>query len=227
MKTSNKLPILTKEDIMDTFSNNLRKKRREKGYTQIQLAEMLGVTLRTYRSWEKNTLPKTLELINLSNILECDIDYLLGRLNSDTHFQEYIDRTYSLSPEAFKKLRLLKLMQRRGHVHEAIAKQWNMILEYLITTDDGNILLDQIRRYLNFENTTEHYIYHALLTGKEIRGDAERQDLNALSAIRQSLNKLNGYFNQIRAEQNLATFVHLDSHIQENDTYTKSNEKEL
>lgn len=78
MKESNNIPILESDDIINIFAHNLKAKRKEKGYTQKQIAEILGVTLKTYRSWEKNTLPKTLELINLSTILNCDMEYLLG-----------------------------------------------------------------------------------------------------------------------------------------------------
>lgn len=97
MRTSNNIPIIEHEDIINIFTENLRTKRKEKKYTQEQLAGMLGVTVKTYRSWEQDTLPKTIDLINLSIILGCDIDYLLGRINTDTHFKAYIDRTYALS----------------------------------------------------------------------------------------------------------------------------------
>ena len=72
MKTSNNIPIIEHEDIINIFTENLRTKRKEKKYTQEQLAGMLGVTIKTYRSWEKDTLPKTIDLINLSIILGCD-----------------------------------------------------------------------------------------------------------------------------------------------------------
>ena len=85
METSNNIPMAEHEDIINIFTENLRTKRKEKGYTQEQLADMLGVTVKTYRSWEQDTLPKTIDLINLSIILGCDIDYLLGRINTDTH----------------------------------------------------------------------------------------------------------------------------------------------
>ena len=55
MKTSNNIPIIEHEDIINIFTENLRTKRKEKKYTQEQLAGMLGVTIKTYRSWEKDT----------------------------------------------------------------------------------------------------------------------------------------------------------------------------
>ena len=149
MKISNNIPIIEHKDVINTFTKNLKKKRKEKGFTQRQLADILDVTLKTYRSWEKNTLPKTLELINLSTILDCDVDFLLGRLQSDTHFQAYIDKTYALSPDAFQKLSILNMYQIRkeNSTYREIATDWNIILNYLITTENGNLLLDQIRQY--------------------------------------------------------------------------------
>lgn len=151
MKESNNIPILESDDIINIFAHNLKAKRKEKGYTQKQIAEILGVTLKTYRSWEKNTLPKTLELINLSTILNCDMEYLLGRINADTHFKAYIDRTYALTPQAFDKLSLLYcyMTEKKDNVHKSIATDWKIILDYLITTEKGNLLLDQIRQYAN------------------------------------------------------------------------------
>lgn len=133
MKISNNIPIIEHKDVINTFTKNLKKKRKEKGYTQRQLADILDVTLKTYRSWEKNTLPKTLELINLSTILDCDVDFLLGRLQSDTHFQAYIDKTYALSPDAFQKLSIFayghfprpsgpRSPARQGHIKRPVLR---------------------------------------------------------------------------------------------------------
>ena len=143
MKISNNIPITEYEDIINVFTKNLRKKRKEKGYTQQQLAEMLNVTLKTYRSWEKNTLPKTLELINLSTILDCDIDFLLGRLQSDTHFQAYINRTYALSSDAFSKLSLLNIYQteKNNPFHRNIATLQILLERYAYSEIGGTFIL--------------------------------------------------------------------------------------
>lgn len=54
MKISNNIPIIEHKDVINTFTKNLKKKRKEKGFTQRQLADILDVTLKTYRSWEKH-----------------------------------------------------------------------------------------------------------------------------------------------------------------------------
>ena len=213
MKISNNIPIIEHEDVINTFTKNLKKKRKEKGFTQRQLADILDVTLKTYRSWEKNTLPKTLELINLSTILDCDVDFLLGRLQSDTHFQAYIDKTYALSPDAFQKLSILNMYQIRkeNSTYREIATDWNIILDYLITTENGNLLLDQIRQYATSCNTniSNSYCYHALLTGKEKHGYNTIKDLNSLSAILKSLDELQIYMSNLNVEKYRAKFYDL------------------
>ena len=210
MKTSNNIPIIEHEDIINIFTENLRTKRKEKKYTQEQLAGMLGVTVKTYRSWEQDTLPKTIDLINLSIILGCDIDYLLGRINTDTHFKAYIDRTYALSQQSFDKLSLLHffLTEKNNNMHKEIAVDWKYILDYLITTEKGNLLLDQIRQYTtSSDSTSKKYCYHALLIGKEQHGYNKISNLNTLSDIIYSLNDLKGYMQSIKGEKNRAVFL--------------------
>ena len=184
MKTSNNIPIIEHEDIINIFTENLRTKRKEKKYTQEQLAGMLGVTIKTYRSWEKDTLPKTIDLINLSIILGCDIDYLLGRINTDTHFKAYIDRTYALSQQSFDKLSLLHifLTEKNNNMHKEIAVDWKYILDYLITTEKGNLLL-------------ECHWYN------------EPSNFNTLSDIINSLNDLGKYIRSINVKKNRAVFL--------------------
>lgn len=97
MKISNNIPIIEHEDVINTFTKNLKKKRKEKGYTQRQLADILDVTLKTYRSWEKNTLPKTLELINLSiNYLIVSISTIINNQNNCAcKLQRYRNNVYN------------------------------------------------------------------------------------------------------------------------------------
>ena len=44
MKISNNIPIIEHKDVINTFTKNLKKKRKEKGFTQRQLADILDVT---------------------------------------------------------------------------------------------------------------------------------------------------------------------------------------
>ncbi len=56
--------------------------RANSGLTQKQLAEKIGVKNYIIGNWEQGrTEPSVKDLIDLANIFECSIDYLLGREN--------------------------------------------------------------------------------------------------------------------------------------------------
>lgn len=51
--------------------------RKEYGYSQEELAVILGVTSETVSQWENGTIPKIEKIIELSNLFNVSIDYLL------------------------------------------------------------------------------------------------------------------------------------------------------
>ncbi len=61
-----------------TTGNKLAKLRREAGYTQEQLAEMLDVSRQSISKWESDAAyPETEKLIKLGELYGCSMDYLL------------------------------------------------------------------------------------------------------------------------------------------------------
>lgn len=67
-----------------TFGEKLRDLRTKKKLSQADLAQRIGVSLRTITGWEtENRYPKKRELYTtLANELGCDIDYLLSEKES-------------------------------------------------------------------------------------------------------------------------------------------------
>lgn len=58
--------------------NNLEYLRRVKGYSQKDLADLLGVTQGAVNQWEQGkTRPKAGRLLKLSEVLGCSVDELL------------------------------------------------------------------------------------------------------------------------------------------------------
>ena len=58
----------------------LKQLRREKGYTQQKVADMLGVDRRSYCAYERGTNSLNAQtLIKLSKIYGASIDYMLGQ----------------------------------------------------------------------------------------------------------------------------------------------------
>lgn len=64
----------------------LKRAREEKGFTQSQLADALGMKLSTYRTWEQGTVKLTLEnACNISLILGCTPNDLCGWYDDHPH----------------------------------------------------------------------------------------------------------------------------------------------
>mgnify|MGYP000159805877 CR=1 FL=1 len=62
-----------------TFGEKVKNLRKNKGLSQTQLADAVGVSLRTVRGWEiEGRYPKKHDLYQkLADILSCDISYLM------------------------------------------------------------------------------------------------------------------------------------------------------
>lgn len=58
----------------------LRELREDKGYTQTELGDLLGLTRQTISAYENGTIEPTLStLIKLADLYNCSLDYLAGR----------------------------------------------------------------------------------------------------------------------------------------------------
>ena len=62
-----------------TFGEKLQKKRKEKGWTQEQLAAQIGVSRQALSNWELDTaVPDTKNVLQLSKLFGVTTDYLLN-----------------------------------------------------------------------------------------------------------------------------------------------------
>ena len=60
------------------FGEKLSKLRKERNYTQEQLAELIGVSRQTVSKWELDVAyPETEKLVELGKLFDCSMDYLL------------------------------------------------------------------------------------------------------------------------------------------------------
>ena len=66
---------------------NIRNLRVDNGYTQKQIAELLGVSQNTYSQYEIGVLNYPVDaLIKLADLYNVSIDYLLGRTTTKTPY---------------------------------------------------------------------------------------------------------------------------------------------
>lgn len=64
------------------FSKRLRKMRMKRGFTQQSMADKLQISLNAYQKYEQAERSPSFDcLIQIADILEVSIDYLLGRDN--------------------------------------------------------------------------------------------------------------------------------------------------
>ncbi len=65
---------------MNRFGKRLKELRRERGITQKQLAEVLGVSKTTVCQWETMKQEPSIEmLMTLADYFHTSVDYLIGR----------------------------------------------------------------------------------------------------------------------------------------------------
>lgn len=62
------------------FPQRLNETRKAKGFTAQKMADLLSVTIRTYRNYESgSSLPNLYTLVRIADILNVTTDYLLCR----------------------------------------------------------------------------------------------------------------------------------------------------
>ncbi len=61
------------------FSERLKKLRKKANFTQVEVAEKLGISQPAYASWERGVKKPTQEnLVKIAQVLNVSVDYLVG-----------------------------------------------------------------------------------------------------------------------------------------------------
>lgn len=106
--------------------NNLRTLREQKGLTQIRLSTEVGISQELLSQYEIGTsLPNILNLIKISNYLNCSIDYLVGRTNNTCPIKE-LNKQEMKFKTLYDKYNLLSVKQK---------EQLENFLDYLYTNN--------------------------------------------------------------------------------------------
>lgn len=94
------------DEIKKALKENLKKARKKAGYkTQEDFAKAFHVSIDTVRNWEQGRgVPEIGTLLYLAEFLDCDLDYLIGRIDKPTHDLNFITDSLRLSEEAVEKL---------------------------------------------------------------------------------------------------------------------------
>ncbi len=88
------------------FVDRLVEERKKKGWSQEKLAEAVGKETSTVSTWEQHrAIPPFDVMVKLSQLFDCDLDYLTGRIDKETHALKTACEVTGLSPTAIKKIK--------------------------------------------------------------------------------------------------------------------------
>lgn len=91
------------------FAENLKKIRKDKGYTQEIIAEKLNVVRQTVSKWEKGlSLPDVDMLSKIANVLETDVNILLDGQITTTDQSEIVKQLAKINEQLTIKNRRYK-----------------------------------------------------------------------------------------------------------------------
>lgn len=137
-------------------TDNLAKLRNKAKLSFEDVADILHVSLSSYKYYEYGTVPMTLEQINiLSNFYDVSFDYLLGisKIPNRNHFRKSIDNRF-----LHFSLRYLRRMAR------ATQKEFAKELEFSISSvskyekNDSNVTLLYLIKIVNKFHISSDYI---------------------------------------------------------------------
>ena len=146
-----------------SLRNGLNKARKRKGMRQEDLAREIGVILKTVMNWEQGIVNPDLEtMIILSKMLDCDLDYLTGRLEETTHDIHFVHEFTGLSEAAISKIRNPALNNPIGktlsHMIES-ERFGNLITTYRIFLDFlSKIQVSDLERQTDYELNEDNVI---------------------------------------------------------------------
>jgi len=105
---------------MTTIGRRIAALRKEKGLSQMELADAMGISFQSVSNWERgNTMPDISRLPELAGILGVTVDGLLGETTEAGVIEKAMDETAVLSLDEFKEVApLLKPEQARRRFDE-------------------------------------------------------------------------------------------------------------
>lgn len=97
---------------------NIMKARKEKGLTQMALADALGVSFQAVSNWERGqTCPDLSNLMELSRLLDISVDALLGNVRAAEITREIAeDKVPTLAPAELEQVAPLLTEEQADNV---------------------------------------------------------------------------------------------------------------
>lgn len=124
---------------------NLRKKRKEYGKTQAQMASYLGITQQAYATYENNKAQPSSDMLNkLADYFDVSVDYLLGRTEIPNAYENIVNTHIKNKSADFISTDLPTAIAERMRSHNLSLEKFKNLTPQ--QTDD---LLNIIEIFLN------------------------------------------------------------------------------
>lgn len=140
--------------------NRLKILRNERAMRQEDVANEIGVTIKTYRTWEKDIDKmksgiKSSNLIELARLYEVSTDYLLGLSDCRSVDNHYISQKTGLNDEGIYALEMIKLQDKNERENGAYMKIQSRlslvdVMNFTFKHEIESILM-AIRNFLNIQ----------------------------------------------------------------------------
>ena len=128
-----------------SLKEGLKRARKEAGLTQADLAEKMGVHIKTVMNWEQGIAEPPLgTLMELTELYHCDLDYLTGRLDQKTHDLQFIHDQTGLSEQAIQKLQKIAFRDRATWNSQALSAMiedpsFSYLMDLMSDTSQGDV----------------------------------------------------------------------------------------
>lgn len=166
------------------FSERLKKLRKEKGFTQRKLADLIGISLRSYQRYEeKSGTPTKKRLEEIAKLFDVSVSYLLGetniRTNSKiTHIMEQLsserqDKTIFFAETQLKEQKKEnKIIQFNQSLYEI-----KVFADQGLSAGKGNGISDDHSTYIVYWTKWVNHDYGVPIKGDSMEPDYHDKDI--------------------------------------------------
>ena len=131
--------------VSEVLGARIKKVRKEKGFTQDEMASKIGCARMSYVHYENAKRTPDIDfLVRASNVIGCSTDFLLGKAECSTPDNEEIHRQLGISERTINALKILNEYAIRLPPNKLILDTINILL----STFKGKKILNLLSDYL-------------------------------------------------------------------------------
>ena len=125
--------------MQETIGQVIRRLRKERGITQEEMADMLGVTAQAVSKWENDVgIPDVSQLVPIANLFDISIDTLFSRENKNTEeqVQEFLQSLDEKNQDFYSEFQELSVALRNYPNHPKLLKRIVQIANFVKLKDN-------------------------------------------------------------------------------------------